>query len=129
MLAREQTITSYLDIIAARTAARTMARNLGFDAVDQVCVATTVGELARTAFLKAGKGNVATRGVERDGQMGIEVLVCYASSEPLPDIEQVFAPRGTSALPQPWARRFMDEFHVESEVGGATRILCYKWCD
>ena len=46
------------DVVNARQRARQIARLLGFDAQDQVRVATAVSEIVRNAFRYAGGGEV-----------------------------------------------------------------------
>jgi len=125
------TIKSDLDVVAVRSTARAIARKLGFDAVDQARIATTVSELARNIFLYAGCGQMTARRIELEGRKGIEFE--FKDQGPgILDIDRVFREENMIShgmgLGLPGARRLMDEFEVNSQVGIGTTITCRKWC-
>ncbi|MCX7791699.1 MAG: anti-sigma regulatory factor [Chloroflexaceae bacterium] len=123
-------IRSDLDIVIARTMARDMARALGFSAIDQARIATAVSELARNIYLYAGTGTVTVREVEKLGRKGIEI-VCEDQGPGIPDIDLVMQDGYTTSrgmgMGLPGARRLMDDFSIQSQVGVGTKIVLRKW--
>ena len=67
-------IQSDLDIVAARMAARDMAKAMGFGAIDQARIATAISELARNIYLYAGEGTVTVSEVQQGIRKGLEVI-------------------------------------------------------
>jgi serine/threonine-protein kinase RsbT len=123
-------IRSDLDIVTARSMARDIARTVGFGPIDQARIATAVSELALNIFLYAGTGSVTARIVEKDTRQGIE-MEFHDNGPGIRDIRQVMrddyiAPRSIW-MGLPGARRFMDDFEIESHIGIGTRIVCRKW--
>ncbi|MGB9634671.1 MAG: anti-sigma regulatory factor [Chloroflexaceae bacterium] len=123
-------IRSDLDIVIARTMARDMARTLGFSAIDQARIATAVSELARNIYLYAGTGTVTVREVEKLGRKGIEI-VCEDQGPGIPDIDLVMQDGYTTSrgmgMGLPGAKRLMDDFSIQSQVGVGTKIVLRKW--
>ncbi len=123
-------IRSDLDIVIARTMARDMARALGFSAVDQARIATAVSELARNIYLYAGTGTVTVREVEKLGRKGIEI-VCEDQGPGIPDVDLVMQDGYTTSrgmgMGLPGAKRLMDDFVIQSQVGVGTKIVLRKW--
>jgi len=143
-------IRSDLDIVAARVEGRNLAREIGFDIIDQARIATAITELARNAMLYAGGGAVTLRRlpfVDRGngaaasevkrlvmGQVdtgnGIEV-VCEDRGPGIQDVEGVMrddCPAGRGlGTGLSGTRRLMDEFDIRSEVGVGTIVMVRKW--
>ncbi|MFQ3663732.1 MAG: anti-sigma regulatory factor [Chloroflexaceae bacterium] len=123
-------IRSDLDIVIARTMARDMARTLGFSAIDQARIATAVSELARNIYLYAGTGTVTCCEVEKHGRKGIEI-VCEDQGPGIPDIDLVMQDGYTTSrgmgMGLPGAKRLMDDFSIQSQVGVGTKIVLRKW--
>jgi serine/threonine-protein kinase RsbT len=124
-------IKSDLDIAAARTAARGMARSIGFGAVDLARIATAVSELARNALLYAGGGQVMFQEIARDGRRGIGIEISDEGpgiANPEQALQEGFSTSGAMGMGLPGARRLMDEFQITSIAGKGTTITCVKWC-
>jgi len=143
-------IRSDLDIVAARVEGRRLAREIGFDIVDQARIATAITELARNAVVYAGGGAVTLRRLslvdagddttalearrslmgQIDTAHGIEV-VCEDRGPGIQDVEGVMG-NGFSAgrglgTGLSGTRRLMDEFVIQSEVGVGTIVMVRKW--
>ncbi len=123
-------IRSEPDVIAARMAARDIARKMGFNAIDQARIATTASELARNIFIYAGEGTVTINQVQRNELYGIELMF----EDQGPGIPDTTHP--TSAAPVHGdtpgigllaSRRLMDEMEITTSAGVGTRIICRKW--
>ncbi len=123
-------IQSDLDIVTARSAARDVAKSLGFGPIDQARIATAVSELARNIFLYAESGQVSTRQVERNGRKGIEIEF-HDKGPGISNIDQVMQDGYTTSrgmgMGLPGAKRLMDDFEIISTVGVGTKIICRKW--
>lgn len=123
-------IQSDLDIVAARMAARDMAKTMGFGAIDQARIATAISELARNIYLYAGEGTVTVGEVQQGIRKGLEVI-CEDQGPGIEDINLVMQDGYTTSkgmgMGMPGARRLMDDFEVISIVGHGTKITCRKW--
>ncbi|GAA5528443.1 serine/threonine-protein kinase RsbT [Herpetosiphon gulosus] len=124
------TIQSDLDIVAARMAARDMAKAMGFGAIDQARIATAISELARNIYLYAGEGTVTVSEIQQGLRKGLQV-VCEDQGPGIEDISLVMQDGYTTSkgmgMGMPGAKRLMDEFEIESVVGEGTKITCRKW--
>ncbi len=127
---RDVIIRSDRDVVTARALARELATMLGFGPVDQARIATTVSELARNVIAYAGTGQVTLRSLDENQAVGIQIE-CRDQGPGIGDIAQALGDeafrvnsvgRGLSG-----ARRLMDEFELQSEVGVGTTVICRKW--
>lgn len=123
-------IQSDLDIVTARSMVRDMVKSMGFGSVDQARVATAVSELARNIFVYAGTGQVTARMIERNGRKGIEIE--FKDQGPgIADVnlamQDGYSTVRSMGLGLPGARRLMDEFDLQSQMGVGTTIICRKW--
>lgn len=127
---KQVVIRSDLDIVIARTAARDVAKQLGFGPIDQARIATAVSELARNTFLYAGGGIVHVRLLQQNGRIGIEIF-CEDEGPGIADLEQVmqdgYSTSRGMGMGLPGARRLMDEFDLQSGEGVGTQVTCRKW--
>jgi serine/threonine-protein kinase RsbT len=125
---RQISIQSDLDVVAARVEGRKLAKELGFGVIDQARIATAISELARNIVRYAGEGKITMRPVEVGGLVGIEV-VCQDAGPGIAHVES--ATEGDLAvsnnLGMAVAKRLMDEFNVQSEVGVGTMVTIRKW--
>ena len=62
------------DIVAARSAGKTISSKCGFGLVDQTRISTAISELARNILVYAVTGTVYIREVDATGKHGIEVV-------------------------------------------------------
>ena len=135
MRARERRlpILAEADIVAARQAARELAQELGFSAIDASRVATAVSELTRNIVRYATNGEgeaVICELVANGGRGGLEVQVCDKGPG-IADIALVMQDGYTSGsgmgLGLPGTRRLMDEMLIESAPGQGTTVTIRKW--
>lgn len=123
-------ITSELDIVTARSAAKAEAIRLGFGLVDQTKIATAVSELARNIVMHANAGVIRIEEIEKDGMKGLEI--CAIDEGPgIPDIELALQDGWSSGeglgIGLSGAKRLMDELEIRSEVNKGTRVKTVKW--
>lgn len=126
-------IRSDVDIVAARIAARDIARRLGFGTLDQARIATVTSELTRNMLHYAGEGDVIITPISRHSgthQHGIEIV--FRDQGPgITDADYILEHGNTISGKRvhglPGAQRLMDELCVETTSNRGTCIICRKW--
>ncbi len=121
-------IASDGDIVVARQEARSLAARLGMTRSDAVLMATAISEVARNIVQYAEKGEIVVRAIVENGREGI--LVIARDSGPGFDPDEVLGDQSSGPSPGlglSGARRLMDEFEIESEVGQGTTVTMRKW--
>lgn len=117
------------DILTARQRGRALAEEVGFTGSDLAIIATAISELARNIIQHAGKGEMIIGPI--DGQPGGILVVARDEGPGIADIDRAmqdgFSTLGSLGLGLPGAKRLMDEFELESEVGRGTTITMRKW--
>lgn len=118
------------DIVAARQDGRAIALDLGFSLGDATVVSAAISEIARNILDYTPGGEIELRVVERSGRRGIEI-VGRDSGPGIADVQQAlqdgYSTSGSLGLGLPGARRLMDEFEIESQMGKGTTITMRKW--
>ena len=127
---RQIPITSDLDIVEARMAARTLAAKIGFTGANLVMIATAVSEVARNIVDYAKPGEVILSVIENGPRRGLEV-VARDNGPGIPDVAQAMVDGYSTSrglgLGLPGSRRLMDEFYVDSKAGKGTTVTMRKW--
>ena len=103
----------------------------GFGAIDQARITTAVSELARNIYLYAGKGVVRVRTVQDAANTwGIEV-VCVDRGPGIPDVAAAmrdgYSTSSGMGMGLPGAKRLVDEFDLQTEIGSGTTVVIRKW--
>lgn len=123
-------IRSEHDILTARQRGRELATEVGFSGSDLTIVATAISEIARNIVEYAGQGELAFTIVSEGQSRGI-LVVARDEGPGIPDVAQAMQDGYSSGrslgLGLPGARRLMDEFDVDSEVGRGTTVTMKKW--
>jgi len=123
-------VRSDLDIVTARVEGRELAKELGFGVIDQARIATAISELTRNIVQYAEEGQVTIRPIEDGGRTGIEVI-CEDEGPGIPDIELAvqdgYSTSKSLGMGLSGARRLMDDFEIESEIGMGTSVIVRKW--
>jgi serine/threonine-protein kinase RsbT len=118
------------DVVVARAEGRALAQRLGFRPPDPTLIATAISELARNLVVHVGHGEIILRPLLDDRRYGVLVIV-RDEGEGIPDVDAALglghASRGGLGLGLPGARRLMDDFEVESELGKGTTVTMRKW--
>jgi serine/threonine-protein kinase RsbT len=119
------------DIVAARRQVRELGARQGLSGAAIEALATAVTEMARNLVVHAGSGEVLFATAEDAWRRGVVVTV-RDDGPGIADIEQAmqdgFSTKGGglgSGLPG--ARRLVDEFHIESDLGSGTTITMQQW--
>jgi len=119
------------DIVNARQYARKLAVELGFNILDQTKIVTAISELARNTVIW-GKGGKATFEIiiKKGNKAGLRAT--FTDRGPgISDVEKALEDGYTSGgglgLGLGGAKRLMDEFEIESEIGKGTTITVAKY--
>jgi serine/threonine-protein kinase RsbT len=119
------------DIVLCRRTCREIAKNHGFNLVDQTRITTAASELARNVYEYAKSGIVSVEIItDLEHEAGIKVI--FADKGPgIEDVEKALGEGWTShkgmGLGLPGSKKLMDEFEIETEVGVGTTITVIKW--
>lgn len=122
-------LTKERDIVTARQRARHVSASLGFDAQDQVRIATAVSELARNALRYAGSGRIE---FALDAQPLKDATLQILISDSGPGIgDLATAMSGATNTGEPklglvTAQRMMDHFQVNSDRDRGTTVTLGK---
>jgi serine/threonine-protein kinase RsbT len=118
------------DVAIARQTARAAARALGFPTSGVEAIATAVSEVARNIAVHSRGGEVVVRVAVDGARRGIEI-VARDDAPGIADVERAmqdgYSTAGSLGLGLPAARRLMDAFALESEVGAGTTVTMKKW--
>ncbi|UOE94365.1 MULTISPECIES: anti-sigma regulatory factor [Bacillaceae] len=126
-------VKSEWEIVAARQAGRTIAKEIGFGSVDQARITTAISELARNIYLYANEGIIVIELISSDSPMAQKGIKITAKDEGpgIDDVRQVmedgFTTSGGLGAGLPGVKRLMDDFTIESSRGNGTVITAIKW--
>jgi serine/threonine-protein kinase RsbT len=123
-------ILSDADIVTARQKARALAAKMRFTTGDLTLLATAVSEVARNIVSYAKTGEVILSVVEKGGRRGVTV-VARDEGPGIPNVDLAltdgYSTGRSLGMGLPGARRLMDEFAIESQVGKGTTVTMTKW--
>ncbi|GAA2567197.1 anti-sigma regulatory factor [Winogradskya consettensis] len=124
-------ITSDQDVVRVRQLVRTLAVAVKLSLVDQTKIVTAASELARNTLVYGGGGNAEVSRVDNGRKPGIRIV--FADEGPgIPDLDLAltdgYTTGGGMGLGLSGARRLVDEFEIDTEVGKGTTISVTKWC-
>ena len=122
-------IGSEHDILTARQRGRELAAAVGFSGSDLTIVATAISEIARNILEYVREGEIVFTLVRNGPSQGI-VVVARDEGPGIPDValamQDGYSTRRSLGLGLPGARRLMDEFDIQSEVGRGTTVTMKK---
>jgi serine/threonine-protein kinase RsbT len=124
------TVKTDADLVIARAEGRALAQRLGFRRPDPTLIATAISELARNLVTHVGHGEIIMRPLVEERRYGVLVIV-RDEGQGIADVDAALrvgqASRGGLGLGLPGARRLMDDFEIESELGKGTTVTMRKW--
>ncbi|MEU8075510.1 anti-sigma regulatory factor [Catellatospora citrea] len=125
-----QAIGNDEDVVRVRQLVRTAAVAAKLSLVDQTKVVTAASELARNTLVYGGGGEAAVSTVDNGVRRGVRVV--FSDSGPgIADIDLALTDGYTSGgglgLGLSGARRLVDEFALDTEVGTGTTVAVVKW--
>jgi len=119
-----------VDVYVAIGRGREMATSLGFDDIDRTRIEIVILELTRNILVHAGKGELHLEIVEENGRRGMTVK----AQDRGPGIADItlamrdgYSTAQTLGAGLPGARRLMDDFTIESQLGVGTTVQAVKW--
>ena len=118
------------DIVLARQLVRKLTQELGFSLVDQTKMVTAASELARNAFVSGRGGTMRWDVTNGDSRRGLRLT--FADESPgIPDLSLAMTDGWTSGhglgLGLTGAKRLVNEFDIDTKVGGGTRVTIARW--
>lgn len=123
-------ISNEVDLVKARQEVRVQAQAIGLSLVDQTRITTAVSELIRNMLKYAGGGTVEMETVRNGVRNGLRII-CRDEGPGIPNVEMAmkegYSTSNGLGLGLPGAKRLMDEFNIQSEVGRGTRVTISKW--
>ncbi|MGB8840543.1 MAG: anti-sigma regulatory factor [Aliidongia sp.] len=119
------------DVVTARQKGREVSLRLGFTGSDLTIIATAISEIARNIVVYAHEGEIALGPVMIGNRHGISVAA-RDSGPGIPDIAAAMRDGFSTGIRSlglglPGAKRLMDEFEIQSEVGVGTTVIMRKW--
>lgn len=126
----EAPLRSEHDIVRARQQVRKLTQELKFSLVDQTKMVTAASELARNALIYGKGGTMHWEVVQNDARRGLKLL--FADEGPgIANIDLAMTDGWTSGtglgMGLTGARRLVNEFELDSKVGGGTRVTIVRW--
>jgi signal transduction histidine kinase/DNA-binding response OmpR family regulator len=122
-------VASQADVVTARQRARHIAELVGFEAQDQVRIATAVSEIVRNAFRYGGGGRVSFA-VEGESAPQLLQIVIRDSGGGIPNLPEVLAGHYRSdtglGIGIAGSRRLMDQFAIDAPPKGGTVVTMGK---
>jgi serine/threonine-protein kinase RsbT len=128
--AEDVAITTDGDVVRVRQLVRNYAIQAKLSLVDQTKLVTATSELARNTLVYGG-GGMATVEMVTDGRRGGIRASFHDDGPGIPDITLALADGWSSGkglgLGLSGARRLVDDFDLDTEVGRGTRVTVVKW--
>lgn len=123
-------IKSDLDVLKARQQGKELAASLRFTNTEMTIIATAISEIARNTVLYAKTGCLHLKVIHQGQRRGL-VIIVKDHGPGIVDLDLAMqdgysTSRGLG-IGLPGARRLMDEFDIDSEVGKGTTITMKKW--
>ncbi len=118
------------DIVTARQRGRELAAANGFSSTDQTLVALAISEIARNIVSYAKRGEVMLLALEETGRRGIVVIARDEGpgiADPELAMKDGYSTAKSLGVGLPGAKRVMDEFKLETQLGKGTTVTMKKW--
>ena len=118
------------DIVLARQLVRKLTQEIGFSLVDQTKMVTAASELARNALIYGRGGSMRWEILQKELLRGLKLL--FADEGPgIPDMRLAMTDGWTSGkglgMGLTGAKRLVNEFDIDSKIGGGTRVTITRW--
>jgi serine/threonine-protein kinase RsbT len=118
------------DVVLARQAVRRLAQEHGFGIVDQTKLVTAASELARNTLIYGGGGELRWEVILDGGRRGLRLH--FVDQGPgIPDVQQALVDGWSSGsglgLGLSGAKRLVNDFELQTEVGKGTRVTVTRW--
>lgn len=122
-------ILSELDILSARKKGRLIAKNIGFNKVEQAQIVIVINELAKNIFLYACDGIIKIKKIEDENGIGIAIIAedhgpGILNYKSILEEKKVYSDLGTGLI---GVKMIVDSMEVKSKVGEGTFIKVVKY--
>jgi serine/threonine-protein kinase RsbT len=118
------------DVVRVRQLVRTYALQVKLSLVDQTKLVTATSELARNTLIYGGGGSVQVEEVSDGRRRGVRASF-HDDGPGIPDVTVALADGWSSGkglgLGLGGAKRLVDQFELDTEVGRGTDITVVKW--
>lgn len=119
-----------IDIVAARQQGRHLASQIGFAGSDLTVIATAISEVSRNIVTYAKHGEIILQAADDMNRRGI-IVIARDDGPGMADVDNAmrdgYSTGNSLGLGLPGARRLMDDFEIESELGKGTVVTMKKW--
>jgi serine/threonine-protein kinase RsbT len=124
-------INNLINVVSTRRRGLEMAQKLGFSLPDATKIAVVISELARNITLYTEGGTITL--IAYNGERkGIKVIA-QDKGPGIEDVERVLNGGYTTSrglgMGISGSKNIMDEFEIQSVIGGGTTIKAAKWLD
>lgn len=124
-------INNLINVVTTRRRGLEMAQKLGFSLPDATKIAVVISELARNITLYTEGGTITL--IPYSGERkGIRVIA-QDKGPGIEDVDRVLAGGYTTSkglgMGISGSKKIMDEFEIQTVVGGGTTIKATKWLD
>lgn len=118
------------EIVLGRQMVRKLCQELTFSLVDQTKMVTAASELARNALVHGGGGSLHWECLLDGAKKGLRLT--FADKGPgIANLELAMTDGWTSGsgmgMGLSGAKRLVNEFEIESEIGKGTRVTITRW--
>jgi serine/threonine-protein kinase RsbT len=124
-------INNLINVVTTRRRGLEMAQKLGFSLPDATKIAVVISELARNITMYAECGTITL--IPYNGERKGIKIIAQDKGPGIEDIEQVLNGGYTTSkglgMGISGSKKIMDEFEINSIVGGGTTIKAAKWLD
>jgi serine/threonine-protein kinase RsbT len=126
----EQPIAADEDVVRVRQLVRNYAQQANLSLVDQTKLVTATSELARNTLIYGGGGLARVEAVNDGRRAGVRARF-HDDGPGIPDVTLALADGWSTGkglgLGLSGARRLVDEFELDTEVGRGTDVTVVKW--
>jgi serine/threonine-protein kinase RsbT len=118
------------DIVLARQMVRKLSQEAAFSLVDQTKMVTAASELARNALVHGGGGEMVWEALREGEKKGVRLS--FADHGPgIANMELAmmdgWSSGGGLGMGLSGAKRLVNEFEIESQIGVGTRVTITRW--
>ncbi len=124
-------INNLINVVTTRRRGLEMALKLGFSLPDATKIAVVISELARNITLYTEGGTITL--IPQVGQRKGIKIIAQDKGPGIEDVERVLAGGYTTSkglgMGISGSKKIMDEFEIQTVLGGGTTIKATKWLD
>ena len=124
-------INNLINVVTTRRRGLEMAQKLGFSLPDATKIAVVISELARNITLYTEGGTITL--IPYTGERKGIKIIAQDKGPGIENVERVLAGGYTTSkglgMGISGSKKIMDEFEIQTVVGGGTTVKATKWLD